>query len=509
MFPKESRTALSIRNIKVNTALNVIVLFLQFFSRKIFIVSLGTEVIGLNSTAYNMLEFLNFAELGIVGGVRFMLYRPYLERDYATINELITLQGHIYRWISLVITALAVVLMCLFPMIFSKMELPLWYAYASFGVLLYYYLLGNFVNYRQVMFHVSQHTYRLGYYTMSLAIAKVCFQIVTIHYLSHGYLWWLTSEFVFTSLTGVVVYRVTQRDYPFLRKSPLPVRCLIKKYKLLVVKVKQLFFHRIGAIVLTKTTPVIIYAFTTLTEVTLYGNYMMLVHGVDVISNISFGSISSGIGNLVAENNREKSKRVFHEVFAVRVLMAGIFAFVIATLSSPFISLWLGADYVLGSLTIQLIVASLVLNMLRLPFDMYIQAAGLFQDIWAPIFETVLNLGFAVAGGYFFGLDGILGGSMVGTSVIVLLWKPYFLFREGFGSDCCALAWQMVRLGGAAVASVLLEQMMMRCLPLESGPGWGGFILYALASCGVFGAAFVLLAYVADSSLRRFVGRFV
>ena len=60
----ESRTAKSIQNVKVALLFYILNLVLQFFSRKIFLDYLGSEVLGLNTTAQNLLSFLNLAELG-------------------------------------------------------------------------------------------------------------------------------------------------------------------------------------------------------------------------------------------------------------------------------------------------------------------------------------------------------------------------------------------------------------------------------------------------------------
>ena len=85
-MPVKSRTYNSLRNSAAATVIFLINFCLQFISRKIFLDYLGTEILGLNTTATNLLQFLNLAELGISSAVGFTLYKPIHDDDYLTIN---------------------------------------------------------------------------------------------------------------------------------------------------------------------------------------------------------------------------------------------------------------------------------------------------------------------------------------------------------------------------------------------------------------------------------------
>ena len=62
--PSYSRTKKSLRNSAVALSLQVVTLLVGFFSRKIFLDYLGTEILGLNTTATSILNGLNLLELG-------------------------------------------------------------------------------------------------------------------------------------------------------------------------------------------------------------------------------------------------------------------------------------------------------------------------------------------------------------------------------------------------------------------------------------------------------------
>lgn len=109
---QESRTIKSLKNAEVSIIYYTLNLILGFWSRNIFYKYLGSEVLGLDTTAYSLLSFLNLAELGVGGSVAYFLYRPMFDKDTHTVNEIVALQGWIYRRIATLIIFVSVVMMC-------------------------------------------------------------------------------------------------------------------------------------------------------------------------------------------------------------------------------------------------------------------------------------------------------------------------------------------------------------------------------------------------------------
>lgn len=426
-----TRTGKSLKNSTIATIFYLFNLGLQFFSRKIFLEYLGPEILGLNTTAMNLLQFLNLAELGISAAVGFTLYKPILDNDTSTINEIVTLQGQIYRRIALIILGGALILMLVFPLIFKKIELPIWYAYASFSVLLYSALLGYFINYKQIVLSANQQDYKVQYSYKSVMIIKVGIQMLAVYYFENGYVWWLIIEALFATIGSVSLHRMTMRTFPHLSSLNIPFNILKKKYPEFTTKIKQLFFHKIGGFALTQSSPLIIYAYTTLSVVAVYGNYLIITTGLTALLAAVFNGINASIGNLIAEGNPQKIEKVFVELFSLRFLIVTTICFVTFITAQNFIELWIGSEYLLPESTLLLITISLYISLSRYSVDQFINGYGLFQDIYAPIVEAILNITLSIILGAIWGLNGILGGVIVSQIIIVKLWKPYFLCKYG------------------------------------------------------------------------------
>lgn len=55
----------------------------------------------------------------------------------------------------------------------------------------------------------------------------------------------------------------------------------------------------------------IIYAYASLTLVAIYGNYMLLVTGISLFMDALLRGMNAGVGNLVAEGDKQRIKNVF------------------------------------------------------------------------------------------------------------------------------------------------------------------------------------------------------
>lgn len=403
---------------------------LTFLSRRVFIDALGIELLGLNSTITNLLGLLNLSEMGIATAVAFTLYRPIAEDDRLSIREIVSVQGWIYSMVALVVLAGWLILMLFVPSIFASTDLPLGYAYAGLSVSVFSSLLGYIFNYRQILHAAHQRDYKNVFIVKSLFAVKLLAQVVALRYLELGYESWLILEAVFAVLTSIVLDWSIRRSYPWLRVSITEGYRLRNKYPIILIKVKQLFFHKLAGFILNQTSPLIVFALTSLSLVAIYDNYMMIITGASTLTGMVFASLMPIIGNMLVEEDKVKERQVFGEYMVLRMLIGASIAYGLLLSGTDFVRLWLGSEYVLPKFTFYLLVAVGYINLTR-PYDIFLIPYGLVEDTWAPIVEAGLNIGLSLLLGYFFGLPGILCGILISLIVIVLGWKGYFLATKG------------------------------------------------------------------------------
>ena len=100
------RTRSALRNAYWGIISQIVILFLGFVSRKVFLMILDSSYLGLNSLFTNIISVISLAELGISNAIIYHLYRPLANNDTKEIAKLMNFYKRAYRLIAVVVAAI-------------------------------------------------------------------------------------------------------------------------------------------------------------------------------------------------------------------------------------------------------------------------------------------------------------------------------------------------------------------------------------------------------------------
>lgn len=495
-------------NARVNLIFYFLTLVLSFFSRKIFLDFLGADFVGLTGTLYNLLGFLNLAELGIGTAIGYVLYKPLFEHDEERINEIISVLGYLYRWIGLIILGIGLILACFLPLIFPNTGFDIGLIYFAYFSFLSSSLIGYFANYKQTLLGADQRNYVVTAYFQTATIIKTLIQMALAYYTKNYYLW-VIIELTFGVIYSFILNWKINQVYPWLKGEVKQGKQLFNKYPEVMKYTKQLFVHQINSFVQFQITPFIIYAFVSLKIVAYYGNYTIIIDKMTLLMNNFLGSTAAGVGNLIAEGNNEKIYNTFWELTCIRFLFAGIITFSLYFLIDAFITLWLGEEYVLSKVALILMLSNIYIRVVQGAIGQFLYGFGLFKDIWASILQSIIFITVALIGGKIWGLEGILLANIVSVIAIMGLWKPYFLYKDGFRKSTTDYWLSWIGYFCIACLASLLTTIITHFISFSPYENFGIWLLYAAIVSSSFTIIYIILQLLLSKSMRRIVKRFI
>lgn len=367
-------------------------------------------------------------------------------------------------------------------------------------------MIGYFINYRQNLLGVDQRNYVVTAYYQTVIIVKTVIQMALAHYTGNYYLWVLI-ELVFGIIYSIILNWKINQTYPWLKANIRLGKRLLKEYPEVIKYTKQIFLHKISGFAQYQTTPILIYAFVSLKTVALYGNYTIIFDKINNLANNLFGSVSASVGNLIAENNKEKIVAIFWELLSLRFVVMAIISFGLLNFTNDFIRLWLGGEYILPDAVLYLLIINQFLSLSRNVNDPFLWGAGMFYDIWAPISEAVVYIIVAFIGGHIWGLPGVILGNTISLLIIIGMWKPYFLFKKGFHLPLRLYVFGWGKITIYYIVSIVSSYLLLKDYIQYVPEDWIDLIIYVLLSTTAFSILFVGVYYIFSSNLRKGVLR--
>ena len=290
------------KNVKFTVLSELVLAGLKFVSRRVFVLLLGKEYLGLNGLFTDILSMLSLAELGFGVSITYSLYGPVAREDRELIKSLIRLYRRIYQGVSLVVLAVGVSLTPFLP--FFVREMP-----ADIPNISLIYIL-NVVNvsvsylftYKSTLLYVYQKKYIDGMIRAIVTLFATVVQIVTLM-LTGNYVYYLYLSIGATLIQNIVISIKADKRYPYLKEkkvSPLPGTILQDIRR----NVSAMILHRIGSVAVFGTDNFLIAKFVGIVTTGLYSNYMMIRGFLNVVINALFSGITPVMGKLNATETK-------------------------------------------------------------------------------------------------------------------------------------------------------------------------------------------------------------
>ncbi len=490
MEENKSRVYHSLKNARVSLFFSLIAIFIGFFSRKVFLDRLGVEFMGLSGTLQSLLGFLNIAELGIGTAVSYSLYKPLADGDREKVNDIVSVLGYLYSRVGYFILGTGIILSCFLPVIFPKTGMSMLLIYCGFYTYIITSLFSYFLNYRMTLLSADQRNYVVTKNLQMSNITQQLLQIAAARYCANLYLFFVIS-LLFSGIYCIILNRKINAYYPWLNSTIANGREKLKAFPEIKTLVKQVFAHKIGTFAQWQVSSILIYAFVSLKEVALYGNYTAVISKVFMFTGIVCGSTFASVGNLIANSTREKVLSIYQEMFAMNFLVSGFCIFMFYHMLEPFIILWIGAEYLMSKSVLIMVLINSFFAIFRGTTDQFINGYGLFRDIWAPYAESAILIAVALLGGYFYGVAGVIAGCVASNVVIVGLWKPYFLFSSGIKISVLEYVSIFVKNSAVAVVTGMGCSIVAEWLPFSVSTSYFNWIGYAVC----IGAMYLMVVF--------------
>lgn len=375
---------------------------------RLYLERYGSEVNGLVHSITQFLGVISFLELGIGQVIQSALYKPLADNDNDQISRIIVSGNKYFRRIAAVLALYTIILMFVYPFVakqsFGWLYISTLVASLSINSLIQY----CFGIIDRILLCADQ----LGYIQYAARIAVLlCDTILCILLITKGAS--IQAVKFFTALimlmSPIIIRIYINRHYAINRKITYEEEPIKQKWNGVA--------QHLSAVVLDGTDTIVLTLFSTLTNVSVYSVYHMVIYGMMQLYRAATAGFHAIVGNLWAKQEIEYLNRVYGYIETV-LHYAVVFLFTCTgVLILPFIRIYTNgiadADYIQPIFAVLLIFAH-GFQCLRSVYNMLILAAGHYkQTQFCHITAAVINLLVSIITVKIWGLIGVAIGTLV------------------------------------------------------------------------------------------------
>lgn len=375
---------------------------------RLYLVQYGSEVNGLIHSISQFLGVISFLELGIGQVIQSALYKPLADKDDNSLSKIYVSGNRYFHRIAIILSAYIVILMFAYP-IATKNHMG-WFYVSTLVAVLSINLMSQycFGVIDRILLNADQYGYIQCIVHIIVLICNTGVSILMIKLGAPIQVVKLVAALI-TLLSPIIIHIYVRRKYSINRKITYTEEPIEQKWNGVA--------QHLSYVVLDGTDTIVLTVFSTLTNVSVYSVYHMVIYGMMQLYRAATNGFHAIVGNLWAKQDIDNLKRVFGciETF-LHYTVVFLFSCT-ATLLLPFIRIYTvgitDADYI-QPLFAALLIFAHAFHCLRSIYNMLILGAGHYKQTQScHIIAAILNLFISIITVKFWGLIGVAIGTLV------------------------------------------------------------------------------------------------
>ena len=423
-----NEASLRSKRLKLNTvtslANQIITIICGIILPRLILITYGSEVNGLINSITQFLQIIAFLELGVGAVVQSSLYKPLAKKDSISISKIIVSSQKFFSKLAMILLVYVVILMVAYPFI-AEQDFSWLYTSTMIGII-------SISSFAQYFFGITNSLLlkadQRGYIQYGIQLATVIFNtvacVILIEFGVGIHIVKLTTSLLYL-LRPIILYIYVTKHYKLNRHIKYQEEPIKQKWNGVA--------QHVAAVVLDGTDNIVLTLFSTLSNVSIYSIYHLVIYGVKNL----FMSLTNGMHSLIGELWAKQELDTLKDTFGYFewILHTGtVFVFgCTGMLIIPFISVYTvgvtDVNYIQPLFAVVITFAHAG-HCMRLPYSLMILAGGHFKQTQSNyIIAATINIVLSVVLVISLGLVGVAIGTLV-AMVYQTVWMAYYISKN-------------------------------------------------------------------------------
>ena len=403
------------KNISIAVFVQFAILLLQFVTRRVFVVFLEEDFLGVQGLLGNIFTLLLAADFGMSNVISFHFYREWAANNREELQKLLKIY-RIYNY------TIAAILLVGGSIAFLFLDRLIGETTIPFSQIrnVYFLYLGSVASsylfsYSSILWATDQKGYKGDRYYLITRLVSAVLQLLVL-WVWKSFFWYTAMNLLGTLLNGILVYVNVRKDYADIFCNIRITREDVERYHLLSDS-KNFIWHKLAGVVFSGTDNIVITVASGLVATGKYSNYYLVFNQLQQLITVQVMTpVHVAVGNLIySQNDKGKVKQAFDMLEMAAFLLTAVVISGYMCVFQPFIICWLGEKFLLPMSFVLALCITACISLLFENIYTFRCAYGEFkEDRNAMILAAIVNLSISVLLAPQFGVTGVQIGTLLG-----------------------------------------------------------------------------------------------